>query len=59
MKRSIALLLALAILTTLAGCSGGKDPKTAFGSEKPFSLDLPDTGVGVDYGTPDAEPASA
>ena len=57
MKRMIALLLALAILTTLAGCSGGKDPKTAFGSEKPFSLDLPDTGVGVDYGTPDAEPA--
>ena len=58
MKRMIALLLALALLATLVGCADGKDPRKTLNSEKPFSLDLPDEGVGVDYGAPAAKPSA-
>ncbi|MBQ4258185.1 MAG: M4 family metallopeptidase [Clostridia bacterium] len=60
MKRILACLLALALLLgILTGCSKSDSPRTSYDiPSDPYSLDLPEEGVGVEYGTPTVEPSS-
>ena len=61
MKRILACILMITLLLgVLTGCSKNTDsPRTPYDpSSDPYSLDLPEEGVGVEYGTPTVEPSS-
>ena len=61
MKRILACLLAISLLfVILTGCSkSDENHRTPYAvPSDPYSLDLPEEGVGVEYGTPTVEPSS-
>lgn len=61
MKRSMAMLLVLVLLTTLGGCAQKQGTenkgKITYNAENGFSLDLPSQGI-MDYAAPTGKPSA-